>query len=101
MINLMVHLTGFDCEIVYTVTPSEGLNLINKQPFDLFLLESRLPEMSGVEVCHLIRQTDAETPIVFFTVMARDIDRREAVAAGASEYLVKPNDLDRVTDTIT
>jgi DNA-binding NtrC family response regulator len=37
---------------------------------------------------------------MFFTGMARPADRTKAMSAGATEYLIKPNDLDRFAETI-
>ncbi len=47
-------------------------------------------------LCRHIRQMDKTTPILFFSAMARPADQNVAIAAGASEYLVKPDDLDRL-----
>ncbi len=87
---------------IFSTTKSafEALDLIEKESFDLYILDYWLPEMSGVELCCRIRQTDAATPILFFTGMARPADRGVGMAAGADEYLVKPDDLDKLTVTV-
>lgn len=81
-------------------TAEEGLRLAASQRFDLFLLDYRLPGMSGAEVCRAIRRTDAETPVLFFTGSAYERERREAMKAGANAYLIKPDDLKKLTETV-
>ncbi len=87
-------------ELISTGSATEALALHAAESFDLYLLDYRLPEMSGVELCRRIRQTDKTTPILFFTAMARPADRSVAIAAGASDYLIKPTDLDVLRGTI-
>lgn len=77
-----------------------ALSLMEKQAFDFYILDYVLPDISGVELCERIRKTDSETPIVFYTGMSRDTDRRQALEAGANEYLVKPNNLIKLTETV-
>ncbi|MCA1623315.1 MAG: response regulator [Acidobacteria bacterium] len=100
LMSMMLLCAGADCETTAVATPLEALDLIAQKPFDLLVVDYKLPEMSGVELCRRIRKTDKQTPILFFTGMASSNDRNVAIAAGASSYLVKPNDLDKFTDTV-
>jgi DNA-binding response OmpR family regulator len=81
-------------------TAEKALSLINSQPFDLYVLDYWLPKMTGVELCSHIRISDSKTPVIFFSGMARLTDMNLAISAGANEYLVKPNDLIKITDTV-
>ena len=56
--------------------------------------------MTGVQLCRLIRVKDTKTPIMFFTGMDHWLDKRAALKAGASEYLIKTKDLDKFAMTI-
>ena len=69
---------------------SEGLRLARRGHFDLYILDSWLPDASGVELCRFIREFDSHTPILFYSAAAYERDIREAIRAGAQEYLVKP-----------
>lgn len=84
------------CEIAAAESAEEALSLIEQEPFDAYVFDYRLPEMSGVELCRYIRQFDPDTPILFFSALARPSDVAEARAAGANDYLVKPNDLEKL-----
>ena len=100
MLDVLLNLEKPIYHLVGTNSVDEALEMIANKKFDLYLLECFLPGKSGVELCQQIRQTDAETPVLFYSVMARPIDRRRAMEAGATEYLVKPNDINRLAETI-
>lgn len=78
----------------------KALKLMETTVFDLYILDQKMPVMSGVELCRLIRKTNLQVPIMFFSGMSGQPDRRAAMEAGANEYLVKPNDLDILVSTI-
>ncbi len=87
--------------VITSVATSEGaLELISVQSFDLFILDYWLPGITGLDLCRSIRRTDERTPVMFYSAMARESDRNEGKAAGANEYLTKPNDLDKLTGTV-
>jgi CheY-like chemotaxis protein len=87
-------------QIFTAPTTQKALSLINTQPFDLYVLDYGLPKMTGLEVCSRIRIRDLITPVIFFSGMARLTDMNLAMAAGATEYLAKPNDLKKISDTV-
>ena len=56
---------------------------------DLILLDINLPQLNGVEVCRLLRDT-VSCPILFLTARDGDEDKVEAFGAGGDDYIVKP-----------
>lgn len=92
--------TGEKFVVTNAGNSDQALDLIERQSFDLFILESRLPGMTGDELCKQIRRKHSQTPIVFFSGMARPIDRSTALAAGANAYLVKPDGLETLPETV-
>jgi len=78
-------------EVVTGSTIQSGVDLACSQNFDLYLLDSWLPDGSGLDLCRQIRQFDKATPIVFYSAAAYEIDRDEALHSGAQAYLVKPS----------
>lgn len=100
IISLMLQSADENYRVTTTPSGNTALNLIADEPFDLYILDYRLPEMSGIDLCSLIRQSDAQTPIMFFTGMAREVDGKDALEAGATKFLVKPTDLDILTETV-
>lgn len=89
-----------DFQVVTCDSSEEGLKLALQNAFAAIVLETRLADMSGVEICSQIRARNQKTPIVFYTASAYPKDRAAGLAAGANDYLVKPNDLERIAGTI-
>ena len=78
-------------EVVTGSTIKSGVDLACSQNFDLYLVDSWLPDGSGLDLCRQIREFDKATPIVFYSAAAYEIDRDEALHSGAQAYLVKPS----------
>jgi CheY-like chemotaxis protein len=100
MIDFMLKLDGLRCSVKSVNNAKEALSILENESFDLYILDYRMPEVSGIELCSKIRQKDKQTPIMFFSAMSREVDRDVAAKAGANDYLLKPNDLDRLTHTV-
>ena len=81
-------------------TAEQALSLMQTEPFDLCLLDSRLPDLDGFELCRRMRALDAHKPILFFSGAAYEADKQKGIEAGANAYLVKP-DLAGLIGTIT
>ncbi len=84
----------------------EALRSLERESFDLMILDVVMPEMSGFELCKRIREKEGfkETPIVFLTAKSRDEDRTQGLEAGANLFLSKPISpgklLSLISDTI-
>jgi two-component system response regulator ResD len=72
--------TGGDC---LKAVAQEG-------PFDLILLDVKLPDMDGYDVCRAVREVETQVPIVFITGQGDLRDFASGRQAGADSYLVKP-----------
>lgn len=59
-------------------------------PFDLILLDVKLPDADGYEVCRALRRADVRAPIVFVTGQGELQDFTSGREAGGDSYLVKP-----------
>lgn len=88
-------------EVVTGTTIRSGVALAGSQDFDLYLLDSWLPDGSGLELCRRIREFDQETPIVFYSAAAYEIDRVEAIKSGAQAYLIKPSHPSELCNLVT
>jgi two-component system KDP operon response regulator KdpE len=76
-------------------TGQEGLNAIRRHHPDLLLLDLMLPDMSGLEVCRLIR-SESNVPILILSVKDAEYDKVEALDLGADDYVPKPFGMDEV-----
>ena len=67
-----------------------GLKLIQEQSIDLILLDWMLPELEGLEICKIVRETDKQTPILFLTAKDTVEETIMGLEAGANDYIKKP-----------
>ena len=78
-------------EVRTVATAAEALSLIQAERFDLYLLDSWLPDLDGFELCCRMRTFDPYTPILFFSGAAYEADKERAIQAGADAYVIKPD----------
>lgn len=71
-------------------TVAEALRKAQNENFDLYLLETRLPDGDGFELCKLMRESQPQTPIVFYSGDAADAHKQKGLSVGADAYLAKP-----------
>lgn len=81
-------------------TAAQALSSIQTERFDLYLLDSRLPDLDGFDLCRRIRDFDPGTPILFFSAAALSMDRKKGLDAGANAYVVKP-EIDSLIEAVT
>ena len=77
----------------------EALRLATSRAFDLYVLDKRLPDGSGFELCRKLNRLTPGVPCIFYTGDAYEIHREEARAAGADVYIAKP-DIDKLIETV-
>ncbi|MFV5693198.1 response regulator transcription factor [Flavobacterium sp. LT1R49] len=78
----------------------KGFELIQKEDFDLVLLDWMLPKMTGLELCKAIRLKDTTTPILFLTAKDTIQETIEGLKAGANDYIKKPFSFDELLERI-
>ena len=88
-----------DYEVDTAATMQEACILATKKHYDLFVLDRRLPDASGVELCGKLQQISPGVPCIFYTGDAYELHRLEAIAAGAAAYVAKP-DIDGLIDAV-
>ena len=91
-------------EPIVAANGREVLALLDKEPFDLVLMDVQMPEMDGLEATAAIRERERGTarhvPIVALTAHAMKGDAEKCLAAGMDGYLAKPLQLRELTDAI-
>ena len=80
---------GYQCVCAYDGI--EAANLIEKETFDLILLDIMLPGIDGFELMDYIRSTGI--PVIFLTAKNAVEDRVKGLRMGAEDYIIKPFDV--------
>ena len=71
-------------------TGREGLRLGRMLPYDVIVLDIRLPDIDGHQVCRQLRDRDVWTPVLMLTALSGVSDRAAGLDGGADDYVVKP-----------
>ena len=78
--------------VVHTAaTMEEPCSMAARTTYDLYVLDKRLPDGTGVQLCETLLKLTPTVPCIFYTGDAYEIHRREALAAGASAFVAKPD----------
>lgn len=78
---------GYNVNIVKT--KKEAISYIEKQKFDLVLLDVQLPDGTGFEICKYIKQI-SDIPVIFLTGRNEEMNVVYGLDIGADDYIVKP-----------
>lgn len=71
---------------------SSGLDVFEKDPFDIIVSDVMLPDGSGFDLCRKIREKNETIPILMLTALGTTDDKLEGFDSGADDYMVKPFD---------
>ena len=88
LIRLNLRKEGYDCTAVYNGL--DAIDLVDKEHFDLVLLDVMLPGTDGFEVMDYMRPL--KIPVIFITARANIDDRLHGLTSGAEDYMIKPFD---------
>ncbi len=87
--------------VLYSDNGVDGVRLLAEHPeVDIVLMDAMMPDQDGYETTRGIRRNQRfrDLPVVFLTAKAMPGDRESALAAGASDYITKPVDLDELIE---
>ena len=96
---LQLLLSHEDYEVVTAVSCEAAITLATTQEFDLYVLDRHLPDGRGLELCQNLGKLTPGVPCIFYSGDAYDIHKSEAFAAGADDYVAKP-DIDGLIESV-
>jgi two-component system copper resistance phosphate regulon response regulator CusR len=67
-----------------------GLQMVQKNEYDLLITDIIMPNLNGLEFCQKVRQSGNSTPIIMLTALSMTADKIKGFDAGTDDYLVKP-----------
>jgi DNA-binding NtrC family response regulator len=99
---MQIWLTGTNESLDVTAAQDshEALNMIAKDRFDLYIFDYRMPNVDGADLCSMVRTKDPNVPVIIYSAIAQLSDTAEGYKAGATEFLIKPNDFDKFAPTV-
>jgi two-component system, OmpR family, response regulator len=85
-----LHLSDLGHEVSWTPSGVEGLELALSGRFALVVLDLRLPDLDGLELCRTLRATRPDVLVLMLTARSSELDRVVGLELGADDYLGKP-----------
>lgn len=115
--NITVHILIIDDEIEFAQTLSTrlqlrdyksqvavsgraGLTLLEKESFDVVILDLRMPDIDGIETLTIIKDKYPNTEVIILTGHASFKTGQQGMQGGAFDYLMKPVDLNILLEKI-
>lgn len=78
----------------------EGLWQIRTQRPDLILLDLRLPDMTGLDLLHILSSEGYDTPVILITAYGSELIAAQALRLGVRDYIIKPFTLDEIVESV-
>ena len=97
---MLTHLlAGANYEVVTAGTIQDALGQIEDEEFDLYVLDKRLPDGSGLDLCRQLNAVTPQVPVIFYSGDAYQLHRMEGLSAGAEAYVPKP-EIDKLIEAV-
>lgn len=94
------HLSGlFVIDMVHT--GEEGIDKASSGSYSVIVLDLKLPDMTGLDVCRTLREAEIETPVLILTANDDTESKVELLNGGADDYLTKPFNINELKARIT
>lgn len=99
-------LESLSCEVTLAADGMQALTLLERQRFDLVLMDCQMPHMDGYETTRAIRRREADgdrnahIPVIALTANAMSFDQERCINAGMDDYISKPLTLENLATTM-
>lgn len=80
-------------QVFWAQTGRQALDMVRMESPHLILLDIRLPDLNGYDICRTLRQEGKRMPILMVTARDEELDRVLGLELGADDYIVKPYSL--------
>lgn len=85
-----LHIADLPAEVKIAADGIVGLAEAESRPYELVILDLKLPGMDGLEICRRLRAKGSYTPILMLTSKSSELERVLGLEMGADDYLTKP-----------
>jgi DNA-binding NtrC family response regulator len=93
-------LTVRGVEAAMAASGKEAIEKLRQNPYDVIILDIRMPEMGGVQVLSEIRKIDPDAEVIIMTGYASVDTAKEIMKLGAYDYVLKPYAVDELMEKI-
>lgn len=95
---LLQMLTEAGYEVRQAINGKQALRAVRYDPPDLILLDIRMPDMDGYQVCEELKKSEstAHIPVIFLSALNESLDKVKAFSLGGADYIAKPFDVTEV-----
>ena len=100
LIVLTLEFNGFD--VVAVEDGSAAVERAQNGPFDMILLDVRMPRMTGYDACRRLKEIEStrDIPIIFLSAKGQEAEIQTGLDVGAADYILKPFAPDALVRTI-
>ena len=98
MLNLMLPADHYEVQISHSV--ADALEAIEQKPFDLYLMDYKLPDGSGLDAARLVRSKWRDAPIIIMSGYEAKAIALKAEKLGISDFLEKPFSRERICNAM-
>ena len=88
---LQMLLAEEDYDVHTAATMQDACDMASQTSYDLYVLDKRLPDGTGIQLCETLMNLTPGVPCIFYTGDAYEMHRREALQAGAAAFVAKPD----------
>ena len=101
-IKVIMSALGDEYDIIPALNGFDAISLLREHPVDLILLDVLMPEISGFDVCTMIKSDEAfiDIPVIFLTAFDTDEGELRGLVLGGIDYLTKPINYDLLRQRI-
>ncbi len=91
-LHILRHILEADYALRFARDGNRAIELVQRDPPDLILLDVMMPGLTGYDVCRQLKSdpATAHIPVIFVTALADTGDEAEGFAAGGVDYIIKP-----------
>lgn len=91
-----------DYQVIAIDNAVDALSIIYDQPISVLLLDVQMPDVNGLKFCRTVRSLPQfrNLPVIMITSQDKPFDRVKGQLAGATEYLTKPFDAEKLRETV-
>lgn len=94
-------LSNYGVDMTFAINGKEAVEHLQKNKFDLVLMDVQMPVMDGIEACQYIRnELDADIPILAFTANVIKGDKEKYLSAGMNDIVPKPFEEEHLLDIL-